>query len=586
MIRIFFSILVSMLVIALPSFGQQTPRMTTGGYGYLEKLPFDYATNITKKYPLLIFLHGLGETGNGSPAELERVKVNGPPRLIENGSTMCFTVNGVQECFIVISPQLPSGYGGWWTTVLAEVFNYVLNGPQNYRIDRNRVYLTGLSLGGQGVYTGVGDPAIPDIFAAGAPISGFGNSFACNISNRKIALWGFHGTADGTIPYSNGFANFDAIRLCNPPPVAELKWTSYPGVGHNAWDNAYTTDHSVQSPVNLYEWLLTKSKATTANAPPVANAGVDQTITLPVNSIALVGSGTDPDGTISAYTWTQLSGPPASMANANSATLNLKSLTVGTYVFRLTVTDNSGATASDDVNLTVNPAITSGTNLAFAKPVVTSSNEWLGLAGTGAVDGDYGTRWSSSWSDLQWIYVDLGSSVNINRVKITWEIAIAYNYKVQVSTDAITWVDMKTITANTSLVNDHTALNGTGRYVRVLCIARGTNYGYSIFELEVYGNETTAAVNARTSTTTSKSINAANQSTAMEEVVGLVFLDKKYLGENNYSVIIFNSDGEKVLNGKWSNDMYQDTFSKEGLYIYHILKAGKRIDSGKLLISR
>jgi F5/8 type C domain/PKD domain len=388
--------------------------------------------------------------------------------------------------------------------------------------------------------------------------------------------------------YDWAYGAVQSINWCTSPvPTAEVKWTGYPGVGqYPSFDMAYTTDHSVQSPLNLYEWLLTKNKNPATNVPPIANAGVDQTITLPVNSIAPVGSGTDPDGTISTYTWTQLSGSPASVAKANSATLNLTNLTVGTYVFRLTVTDNSGATASDDVNLTVNPAITSGTNLALAKPVVTSSYEWWGLAGTGAVDGDYGTRWSSAWSDLQWIYVDLGLSVNINRVKITWEIALAYNYKVQVSTDAITWVDMKTITANTSLVNDHTGLNETGRYVRVLCIARGTNYGYSIFELEVYGNETIAAVNARTSTTTSKSINAATQSTAMEEVVGLVFLDKKYLGENNYSVIIFNSDGEKVLNGKWNNDMYQDTFSREGLYIYHILQAGKRIDSGKLLVSR
>lgn len=472
-----------MVIGAIQSSAQQNARMTTGGYGYLEKLPFDYATNLTKKYPLLIFLHGLGETGNGSPADLARVKAHGPPQLIENGSTMCFNVNGVQECFIVISPQLPSGYGGWWTTVLAEIFNYVLNGPQNYRIDRNRVYLTGLSLGGQGVYTGVGDPAIPDIFAAGAPVAGFGNVFACNIASRNIPMWGFHGTSDGTISYSDGFANFDAMRWCHPAPVAELKWTSYPGVGHNAWDNAYTTDHSVQSPLNLYEWLLTKSKTSTTNILPIANAGADQMISLASATINLLGSGSDSDGTITGYNWTKVSGPAVTLTNSSTPVLTISGFSAGVYTFRLTVTDSLGATASDDVTVTVS----SSANLALGRPTVTSSNENTSLTGSKAVDGNTTTRWSSQFSDGQWMYVDLGSSMSISRVKITWETAVALNYKIQISDDANTWTDIKTITGNSTLTNDLTGLMGSGRYVRMFGSARKTQYGFSIYEFEIYG---------------------------------------------------------------------------------------------------
>jgi gliding motility-associated-like protein len=240
---------------------QQIPRMTSGGTGYLEKLPPDYSANPTKKYPVLFFLHGTGETGNGSPSELEKVKVHGPPKLIEGGHNMCFLVNGVEECFIVISPQLKSGVGGWWPSILNDIFDYVLSGPQNYRIDKDRVYLTGLSLGGQGVYIGVGDPAVADIFAAGAPVSGFGNGNGCLISSRKIPMWGFHGESDGSVTYDVGLTAFNNIRYCTSPvPTGELKWTSYTGKGHDIWENyAYRTDNNLHDP-NLYQWLLTKSK--------------------------------------------------------------------------------------------------------------------------------------------------------------------------------------------------------------------------------------------------------------------------------------------------------------------------------------
>ena len=93
------------------------------------------------------------------------------------------------------------------------------------------------------------------------------------------------------------------------------------------------------------------------NQAPVADAGEDQSITLPSNSITIKGSGTDLDGTIASYTWIKVSGPAVTMANSDKASLDLSNLLEGTYKFRLTVTDDDGAAASDEMQLTVHPEV-------------------------------------------------------------------------------------------------------------------------------------------------------------------------------------------------------------------------------------
>ncbi len=126
-------------------------------------------------------------------------------------------------------------------------------------------------------------------------------------------------------------------------------------------------------------------------------------------------------------------------------------------------------------------------NLALNKPAFSSSNENAGFIEKNAVDGIATTRWSSNFVDAQWIYVDLGANYTINRVKLTWEAAYGRDYQIQVSSDALVWNSIKTIIGNTALTNDNANLNGTGRYVRINATARGTVWGYSIFEFEVYG---------------------------------------------------------------------------------------------------
>ncbi len=128
-------------------------------------------------------------------------------------------------------------------------------------------------------------------------------------------------------------------------------------------------------------------------------------------------------------------------------------------------------------------------NLAKGKTAVASSVETgTTYVAANATDGSYTTRWSSAFSDPQWVYVDLGANYDISEVKITWETASATAYQVQVSADAGSWTTIKSVSGNTTLTNDLTGLSGTGRYVRIYGTARSTAYGYSVYELEVYGS--------------------------------------------------------------------------------------------------
>jgi beta-mannanase len=178
-------------------------------------------------------------------------------------------------------------------------------------------------------------------------------------------------------------------------------------------------------------------------------------------------------------------------------------------------------------------------NLATNKPVFVSSTEAGGNVGANAVDNSYSTRWSSAYSDPQWITVDLGGSYNVNRVKITWEAAYAVNYQVQFSTNNSTWTTARTITNNCSLVNDHAGISGTARYVRIYGTTRATQYGYSIYALEVYGTlsgggSTNLAYNRPVSTTSNE--NATNTGAKAVDANGTTRWSSAYANNQNFVV--------------------------------------------------
>ncbi|WP_407359221.1 discoidin domain-containing protein [Microbacterium sp. LTA6] len=129
------------------------------------------------------------------------------------------------------------------------------------------------------------------------------------------------------------------------------------------------------------------------------------------------------------------------------------------------------------------------TLISQGRPATASSVETSSFPASNAVDGSATTRWASvEYVDPQWITVDLGEGATVSRVLLNWEAAYASKYKVQISVDGTTWTTLKDETAGNGGTDDITGLNGTGRYLRVHGTARGTAYGYSLYELQVFGS--------------------------------------------------------------------------------------------------
>lgn len=189
-------------------------------------LPPGYEAN-GDAWPLLLFLHGAGERGG----DLERVKAHGPPMRIARGDSLPF---------IVVSPQCCDGRFGWWDPeALAALLDDI---AASYRVDLDRVYVTGLSMGGFGAWALA--IAYPDRFAAIAPICGGGDpTRVCAL--KHVPVWTFHGDADPVVPIERSQVLVDALRACG----GNVRFTVYPGTGHDSWTATYENDE-------LYRWLL------------------------------------------------------------------------------------------------------------------------------------------------------------------------------------------------------------------------------------------------------------------------------------------------------------------------------------------
>ena len=144
------------------------------------------------------------------------------------------------------------------------------------------------------------------------------------------------------------------------------------------------------------------------------------------------------------------------------------------------------------------------TDAALNQPATASSTENASFPASAAVDGNTGTRWSSAFSDPQWLQVDLGSSQTICQVSLDWETAYATAFQIQTSPDGTTWTTIYSTTTGTGGTQT-LPVSGTGRYIRMYGTARATPYGYSLWEFDVYTTGGVAASPTPTPTPTSTS---------------------------------------------------------------------------------
>jgi len=219
------------------------------GRGYLEHLPSTYDSNTDKKYPMIIWLHGQGERGNGSEASLNLLKkASGLPKKIQNG----WDAKIDEHEFIVLAPQMSTSTTTWTTSVLRPFLDHVM---KTYRYEPSMVYVIGWSMGGNGVYKILSN-TYTDYFAAGVVISGYDNSCHAQIVSRKIPVSGHHGNLDKTIKYTTGFTQFNRFKVDVGYSYVNYPWYQYIGGWHDI--TAQALDHT--SSENIYKWLLSHKK--------------------------------------------------------------------------------------------------------------------------------------------------------------------------------------------------------------------------------------------------------------------------------------------------------------------------------------
>jgi predicted peptidase len=198
---------------------------------YLLYLPEDYES-IDKKWPLVLFLHGAGECGD----DLEVVKRNGIPRIADEGGSFQF---------VAVSPQCPDGSA--WENHFEDLDLLLDEIIDNYKIDEDRVYATGLSMGGYGTW----DIAIvfPERFAAIVPVCG-GTIYPELVNSLKdLPVWAFHGAKDDIVPVEETRTIVDILKENG----GNVRYTEYPDAGHDSWTETYNNPE-------VYKWLLSQRR--------------------------------------------------------------------------------------------------------------------------------------------------------------------------------------------------------------------------------------------------------------------------------------------------------------------------------------
>jgi predicted peptidase len=196
---------------------------------YLMYLPSEYEAKEDDKFPLVLFLHGAGERGD----DIEKVKIHGPPKLVSQGKSFPF---------VLVSPQVPAG-GRWNPDELGKLLDELTN---SYRIDKQRLYVTGLSMGGSGTWSLVA--ANPDRFAAAMPMCGRGDLEAVD-KLAKTPIWVLVGAKDREQTVQNCQDMSTALAKAG----CKGRYTLYFELPHDCWTVTYDNPET-------YKWLLSHKR--------------------------------------------------------------------------------------------------------------------------------------------------------------------------------------------------------------------------------------------------------------------------------------------------------------------------------------
>ena len=340
-------------------------------YGFYEYLPATYS-GTGSGVPLIIYLHGVGNSGSGE-SELPNVLDSGIPRLLDMGN---------DYDAVIISPQ---HWSGWWSAAhVKTIHDFAL---QHYNVDPDRIYITGFSAGGIGVWKFA--EAYPNIPAAIVPIASAG-TINNGSSLANMPIWAFHNSGDYMVNLSNSITNVDQVANIGnsvsnqypgtpgdytmdfsngswsalngtQTPSGRLALTIYDQNNHDAWTEAYDD-------VKMWNWMLSRRKSDL-----FLDAGDDVIHIMPPNSYTFNADASYPSGSITSYQWQKVSGPAATLVNPGQEDLQVTNLVEGTYLFSLQVTTNDGLVAEDLITLTTKfenkaPIANAGSDISVVPP--------------------------------------------------------------------------------------------------------------------------------------------------------------------------------------------------------------------------
>lgn len=214
--------------------------------GYLEYLPRGYGDGDLR--PLLVFLHGSGEAGDGSEETLDRVAKLGIPQLVADGDWLD------DQPFVVLAPQYGTEYAEDDCAIADEISAFLDFAIEQYVVDPARVYLTGISCGAIGIWdylAGYGG----EVVAATVPISGHAEWALEEVGCApltEVPVWAFHGAVDETVPVVHIEGPMEQLRGCDGAEPSKMQLTVYPDADHDAWTRTY----DLSAGNDIYAWML------------------------------------------------------------------------------------------------------------------------------------------------------------------------------------------------------------------------------------------------------------------------------------------------------------------------------------------